>query len=843
MDNDTGGEMDDITMEQYNEVYRRWRAMELSDEEVSRQYGAGVLDLIQNQYAVSNMEEDTLTLLGHAEPEGKPDGHGSDDAAGADPASDFEAPRKLHAMAAAAAQRAGAWGEAGARAAKAAAIAHLNAFCTLEDGLAIYERCSRFNHSCAPNAEYGLTQVRLLTAIEPGEEVCISYLGDALMSKSARQQFLRARYFFLCTCQLCSLPHDELAGWTCACGRRRLSREVCACGGTSDDWPSAEHLKAVDDLERRVAVLAATCGEKLQGLEEVKETCRKLQLQFHVVSARTTFCLLERRLSAMGARPPNAERLEEEQFESLFELPCGPRKSVLIPLVGIVGAGGFLAEGPGSLTETPASGEPRGARSFGRTPGLWLPGDGQGWPLYHAAASALTAAAVTLSFRRYRRQVRKDKKVPRAAVDTADAQSHEMGPAATGTSSRVVPTVDETGCGRHYLDFDSDSEEEEEEDELQACRRFGKIRSLPAFQRSFPDRAAGWTPEPLESSAGDLRRCSKFDPLSEMSVVSEAAAPSLLELGCLFSTLRNEAEEVDVHFIQAATDELNVGLNPADAQRIYNMLSKHGKEEISRENFMQTLRDLLSAVVGSKKHLSFRQLRVVMATAFERFDVDGDGHICVDEFACALRSYDIRLGPSETMALFRLLSPDEKDALAREDLTEPASFTDRCQVALEGAQEKAVEATGFSSAAKVLGTEEAIGPDCWIQRIQGAISGRDGPEILAGALDLATTSAAACLVLMHAHAHPHETGNVCLACQWLEQLRYAADSISSSVQDVVDSGGLLPLLISSFLGALKSLGADDLVALDQNEALLYARNFHHKALVLWRLPVGRSLSR
>ena len=51
--------------------------------------------------------------------------------------------------------------------------------------------------------------------------------------------------------------------------------------------------------------------------------------------------------------------------------------------------------------------------------------------------------------------------------------------------------------------------------------------------------------------------------------------------------------------------------------------------------------DLLSAVVGSKNHLSFRKLRVVMATAFERFDKDGDGHICVEEFAS---SYDIRLG-------------------------------------------------------------------------------------------------------------------------------------------------------------------------------------------------------
>ncbi|CAE7247550.1 unnamed protein product, partial [Symbiodinium necroappetens] len=100
--------------------------------------------------------------------------------------------------------------------------------------------------------------------------------------------------------------------------------------------------------------------------------------------------------------------------------------------------------------------------------------------------------------------------------------------------------------------------------------------------------------------------------------------------------------------------------------------------------------------------------------------------------------------------------------------------------------------------------------------------------ILAGAIELATTSTAACLVLMHAHAHPHETGNACLARQWLDLLRAAAESISTSVQDVVGSGCLLPLLISSFLGALKSLAAADLVALDQNEALLYARNFHDK---------------
>ena len=83
---------------------------------------------------------------------------------------------------------------------------------------------------------------------------------------------------------------------------------------------------------------------------------------------------------------------------------------------------------------------------------------------------------------------------------------------------------------------------------------------------------------------------------------------------------------------------------------------------------------------------------------------------------------------------------------------------------------------------------------------------------MTGAVDLATTSMAANLVLMHAHTHPHDAGSVGLAFQWLEQLRSAVDNISASVLDVVDSGCLLPPLISSFFGALRSLAATDLVA-------------------------------
>ncbi|CAE7438264.1 unnamed protein product [Symbiodinium natans] len=360
--------------------------------------------------------------------------------------------------------------------------------------------------------------------------------------------------------------------------------------------------------------------------------------------------------------------------------------------------------------------------------------------------------------------------------------------------------------------------DEEDGRELFSKRRFGKVRTLPNLLNSSHAEKV-WTPSALESAAGALHT-PDFQPRVEATPLPAASAPSLLELGRLFIRLQSQAEEVDVHFIQAATDELNdryqVGFSPADAVRIHAMLSSHGREEITRENFMQTLRDLLSAVVGSKTHLSFRQLRVVMATAFERFDMDDDGHISVEEFACALRSFGIHPRPAETMALFRFLSPaSETEALAREDLKSPTSFTERCQVALGGAQEKAAETTGLSSAAKVLGTEEPLDTD--------------GAEILMGTVDLATTAIAAGLVLMHTHMHPHDAGHaVCWASQWLEQIRGAMDSISSSVEDVFDSGCLLPLVTSTFLGALKSLSANDLVALDENEALLYARSFHDK---------------
>eukprot|EP00931_Biecheleriopsis_adriatica_P078655 TRINITY_DN52088_c0_g1_i1.p1 TRINITY_DN52088_c0_g1~~TRINITY_DN52088_c0_g1_i1.p1 ORF type:complete len:394 (-),score=56.17 TRINITY_DN52088_c0_g1_i1:36-1217(-) len=69
---------------------------------------------------------------------------------------------------------------------------------------------SRFNHSCAPNAEYlwvedrKMEEVRTVRAVAPGEEICVNYFGDAVqLPRSARQAQLREGFRFDCRCPVC----------------------------------------------------------------------------------------------------------------------------------------------------------------------------------------------------------------------------------------------------------------------------------------------------------------------------------------------------------------------------------------------------------------------------------------------------------------------------------------------------------------------------------------------------------------------------------------------------------------------------------------------------------------
>jgi hypothetical protein len=106
------------------------------------------------------------------------------------------------------------------------------------------------NHSCAPTCGYvgdwsgGRPVVRLYAEAEigEGEEVTISYVPRD-MRKRERQERLRTKYGFTCTCVRCAAPWDDTVVFACpACaGRVYLGALACAdCGAAVAQGATAE---------------------------------------------------------------------------------------------------------------------------------------------------------------------------------------------------------------------------------------------------------------------------------------------------------------------------------------------------------------------------------------------------------------------------------------------------------------------------------------------------------------------------------------------------------------------------------------------------------------------------
>mmetsp|Transcript_104499 Transcript_104499/g.262987 ORF Transcript_104499/g.262987 Transcript_104499/m.262987 type:complete len:360 (+) Transcript_104499:2-1081(+) len=107
---------------------------------------------------------------------------------------------------------------------------------------------SRFNHSCAPNAEYlwvealFAEEVRAVRDIPVGEEICVNYFGDSIRHPTeVRRAHLRDGFRFDCRCRIC-VSADP------ASDRRRerlvkLGDEILSC----HDKPE-EGLRIAEDM-------------------------------------------------------------------------------------------------------------------------------------------------------------------------------------------------------------------------------------------------------------------------------------------------------------------------------------------------------------------------------------------------------------------------------------------------------------------------------------------------------------------------------------------------------------------------------------------------------------------
>ncbi|KAK5418117.1 hypothetical protein LTR06_001866 [Exophiala xenobiotica] len=93
-------------------------------------------------------------------------------------------------------------------------------------GLALHPRTSQFNHSCRPNAFVRFDvfkgesapqksgrhhiSVHALRQIQEGEEITLGYV-DGTYPFEKRQQELKERYFFTCSCELCTKERETAA--------------------------------------------------------------------------------------------------------------------------------------------------------------------------------------------------------------------------------------------------------------------------------------------------------------------------------------------------------------------------------------------------------------------------------------------------------------------------------------------------------------------------------------------------------------------------------------------------------------------------------------------------------
>ena len=83
---------------------------------------------------------------------------------------------------------------------------------SIDAGVGIFIKCSRFNHSCSPNSENVDSeicpeemQIRATFKIKKGEEICMNYfpLILAMKNKKERQDHLQKEWGFICSCERC----------------------------------------------------------------------------------------------------------------------------------------------------------------------------------------------------------------------------------------------------------------------------------------------------------------------------------------------------------------------------------------------------------------------------------------------------------------------------------------------------------------------------------------------------------------------------------------------------------------------------------------------------------------
>ena len=166
----------------------------------------------------------------------------------------------------------------------------------------VYERISRFNHSCSPNAivqpilgDDGNHEGQRIVAAAPiavGAEVCISYLGLLLYAERAvRQEHLLQTKYFRCACVrcICTSGPDMAAAVPCFQCHDRVGRQLEE-DVQYDDEQNVNYTAPQQQEDGSIIFYCAACKTKLSIKDE---SCAKYVTAGEKVVQKTVTFLRE----------------------------------------------------------------------------------------------------------------------------------------------------------------------------------------------------------------------------------------------------------------------------------------------------------------------------------------------------------------------------------------------------------------------------------------------------------------------------------------------------------------------------------------------------------------------
>lgn len=285
--------------------------------------------------------------------------------------------------------------------------------------------------------------------------------------------------------------------------------------------------------------------------------------------------------------------------------------------------------------------------------------------------------------------------------------------------------------------------------------------------------------------------------------------------------------------VKVLNQRYSVDFQESDAERLHLMM-KAGNDSVTRVQFIETTFSLLRAVKSAKVPLSFSQLRLIMGTAFERFDTNADGDLSLEEFSAALLSFDINIPEKQTKILLQFLSQETSGTamvLNKEDFAMKGASSSSEEQLLEAvvtAKDKVADFTGWRSAVEIKDKVASIclGEGNMSQKMKRLRETLEAEQV-ADSTELALTIATFAMVLLNTPAHA-----AVVAPDLGHQMRYVAESLPTATSVLLQSGPMGPILLSAILAASKAMRKQGTISLGGNEALLYVQSFQQKGCSL-----------